>query len=60
MVVEEEVAEMVVTPVVAVVLVVIFLKKDKLLQLLHIQYKLVVVDDLELKVVLQSLIQKPL
>jgi hypothetical protein len=51
---------MVVTLVVAVVLVVIFLKKDKLLQLLHIQYKLVVVEQLQLKVVLQSLIQKPL
>jgi hypothetical protein len=51
---------MVVTLVVAVVLVAIFLKKDKLLQLLHIQYKLVVVEQLQLKVVLQSLIQKPL
>ena len=51
---------MVVTPVVAVVLVDIFLKKDKLLQLLHIQYKLVVVDNLIVKALPQSLIQKPL
>jgi hypothetical protein len=49
---------MLVTLVVLVVLVVIFLKKHNLLQLLHIQCKLVLAVLLILKVVLQSLTHK--